>query len=164
MLFILLCQNLHHYCLFSNTTFTHFIVIGNSVRPCKRKYHWDQRPWRCHFKVALQWRHNEHNGVSNHQPHDWLLKRLFKRRSKKTSKLRVTGLCAGKSPVTGESSSQRASNAENVSIWWRNHGRRDIKPSYFSRTICTYINAPRSPWHYVLRIWNQWSFRWHRWL
>ena len=36
---------------------------------------------------------------------------------KKTSKLRVTGLCAGKSPVTGEFPAQRASNAENVSIW-----------------------------------------------
>ena len=42
------------------------------------------------------------NGVSNHQSHDCLLKRLFRRRSKKTPKLRVTGLCAGNSPVTGE--------------------------------------------------------------
>ena len=39
----------------------------------------------------------------------------------KTSKLRVTGLCAGKSPVTGEFPAQRASNAKNVSIWWRHH-------------------------------------------
>ena len=38
-------------------------------------------------------------------------------RSKKTSTLRVTGLCAGNSPVTGEFPAQRASNAENVSIW-----------------------------------------------
>ena len=29
---------------------------------------------------TLQWRHNEHDGVSNHQPHDCLLDRLFKRR------------------------------------------------------------------------------------
>ena len=54
--------------------------------------------------------------ASNHQPHDCLLDRLFRRRSKKTSKLRVTGLCAGNSPVTGEFPAQRASNAENVSI------------------------------------------------
>ena len=40
---------------------------------------------------------------------------------KKTSKLRVTGLCAGNSPVTGEFPAQRASKAENVSIWWRHH-------------------------------------------
>ena len=46
---------------------------------------------------------------------------LFRRRSKKTSKLRVTGLCAGNSPLTGEFPAQRASNAKNVSIWWRHH-------------------------------------------
>ena len=39
-------------------------------------------------------------------------------RSKKTLKLRVTGLCAGNSPLTGEFPTQRASNAENISIWW----------------------------------------------
>ena len=44
-----------------------------------------------------------------------------RRRSKKTSKHRVTGLCAGNSPVTGEFPGQKASNAENVSIWWRHH-------------------------------------------
>ena len=38
------------------------------------------------------------SGVSNHQPRDCLLKRLFRRRSRKTSKLRVTGLCAENSP------------------------------------------------------------------
>ena len=41
--------------------------------------------------------------------------------TKKTSKLRVPGLFAGNSPVTGEFPAQRASNAENVSIWWRLH-------------------------------------------
>ena len=72
--------------------------------------------------MALHWRHNERDGASNHQPHDCLLNRLFRCRSKKTSKLRVTGLCAGNSPVTGEFPAQMASNAENVSIWWRHHG------------------------------------------
>ena len=48
--------------------------------------------------TTLQWRHNDHDGVSNHQPHGCLLNRLFRRRSKKTSKLRVTGLCVGNSP------------------------------------------------------------------
>ena len=46
---------------------------------------------------------------------------LFRRKSKKTWKLRVTGLCEGNSPVTGEFPTQRASSAENVSIWWRHH-------------------------------------------
>ena len=71
--------------------------------------------------TSLLWRHNGRSGVSNHQPHDCLLIRSFRRRSKKTSKLRITGLCAGNSPVTGEFPAQMASNAENVSIWWRHH-------------------------------------------
>ena len=41
----------------------------------------------------------------------------------KTSKLRVTGLCAGYSPLTGEIPAQMANNAENVSIWWRHHNK-----------------------------------------
>ena len=61
-------------------------------------------------KVPLQWRHNGRDSVSNHQPHDCLLNRLFRRRSTKTSKLHVTGLCA-----------QMASKAEKVSLWWRHH-------------------------------------------
>ena len=71
--------------------------------------------------MSLLWRYNGHNGVSNHQPHDCLLNRSFRRRSKKTPKPRVTGLCAGNSPVTGEFPAQMASNAENVPIWWRHH-------------------------------------------
>ena len=69
--------------------------------------------------MTLQWRHNERDGVSNYQPHDCLLNYLFRLRSKKTSKL--TGLCVGNSPVTGEFSAHRANNAENASIWWRHH-------------------------------------------
>ena len=46
----------------------------------------------------LRWRQNGRDSVSNHQPHDCLFNRLFRRRSKKTSKLRVTGLCVGNSP------------------------------------------------------------------
>ena len=48
--------------------------------------------------LTLHWRHNGHDGVSNHQPHGCLLNSLFRRRLKKTSKLRVTGLCVGNSP------------------------------------------------------------------
>ena len=43
-------------------------------------------------------------------------KLFFRRRSKKTSKLRVTGFCVVTG--TGEFPAQRASYAENVSIWW----------------------------------------------
>ena len=73
------------------------------------------------YFTTLLWRHNGRGSVSNHQPYDCLLNRLFRRRSKKTTKLRVTGLCVGNSPGTGEFPAQMASNAENVSIWWRHH-------------------------------------------
>ena len=75
---------------------------------------------------TLLWRRNDRGGVSNHQPHDCLLNCLFRRRSNKTSKLRVTGLCVGNSPGTGEFPAQRASNAANVSIWWRHHVSKQI--------------------------------------
>ena len=78
------------------------------------------------FQCALERRHNGCDGVSNHQPHHCLLNRLFRRRSKKTSKLSVTGLWAGNSPVTGEFHTQRSSSAENVSLWWRHHGIKVI--------------------------------------
>ena len=63
---------------------------------------------------TLRWLHNGHDGVSNHQPHHCLLYCLFGCRSKKTLKLRITGLCAGNSPGTGEFPTQMASNAEKV--------------------------------------------------
>ena len=56
--------------------------------------HWDG----VGYWNTLRWRCNGHGGVSNHQPHDCLLKCLFRHRSKKTSKLRVTGLSVGNSP------------------------------------------------------------------
>ena len=56
---------------------------------------------------------NGRDGVSNpHLPHDCLLNHLFRCRWKKTLKLRVTGFCAGNSPVTGEFPAQMASYAE----------------------------------------------------
>ena len=47
------------------------------------------------LRLPLQWRHNEPDGVSNHRRLGCLVNRLFKRRSKETSKFRVTGFCAG---------------------------------------------------------------------
>ena len=77
----------------------------------------------------LQWRHNDRDGVSYHRRLNCLRNRLFRCISQKTSKLCVTGLCVRNSPVTGELSTQKASNAENASIWWRHH-----------RTGTNYIN------------------------
>ena len=47
------------------------------------------------YIYSSRWRLNGYDGVSNHQPCDCLLNRLFRRRSKKTSTLHVTGFCAG---------------------------------------------------------------------
>ena len=98
----------------------------------------DQNTWKSGKAVSrnsttLQWRHNGHDSVSNHQPHDCLLNRLFRRRPKKTSKLRVTGLCVGNSPGTGEFPAQMASNAENIAIGWRHHVPQ--KPSNYEDGI-----------------------------
>ena len=92
---------------------------------------------------TLHWRHNDPDSVSNHQPHDCLLNCLFRRRSKKTSKLRVTGLCVGNSPGTGEFPAQMASNAENVSIWWRHHDISQLENS--RNTISTHLLLNSSP-------------------
>ena len=77
--------------------------------------------WISRLIPKLHWRHNERDGTLNHRRVDCLHNRLFRRRSKKTSKLRVTGFYEGNPPVTSEFPAQRASNAENVSTWWRHH-------------------------------------------
>ena len=83
------------------------------------------------MQQTLQWRHNGRDSVLNHQPHGCFLNRLFRHRSKKTSKLSVTCLCAGNSPEAGEFPAQMASNAENVSIWWRHN---EWEKSWFRST------------------------------
>ena len=72
-------------------------------------------------KHPSQCRHNECDGVSNHQPQDRLLNRLFKAQIKENIKAPRHWLCEVNSPVTGEFPTQMASNAEYVSIWWRHH-------------------------------------------
>ena len=114
--------------------------------------------------IPLLWRHNGHDSVSNHQPHECLLNCLFRRRSKKTSKLRVTGLCVGNSPGTGEFLAQMASNAENVSIWWRHHaaswnvaqGLELSLPS--SSAFEKYQNDLTATWNWsILKVWTNYS-------
>ena len=85
--------------------------------------------------LPLQWRHNERDGVSNHRRLGCLLNHLFRRRLKKTSKLRVTGLYEGNSPVTGEFPTQRASDAEMFPFDYV------IMPFFFNR--------PHWPWRGV---------------
>ena len=49
------------------------------------------RTWLSYWQpfLTLEWRHNERDGVSNHRHLGCLLNGLFRRRSKKTSKIRV---------------------------------------------------------------------------
>ena len=84
---------------------------------------------------------NERDGVSNYRRLDCLPKRLFRRKSKKTSKLRVTGLCKGNPPVAGGFLSQRDSNAENASIWWRHHVRNICVHTSSSEISLLHSNA-----------------------
>ena len=79
-------------------------------------------------KKSLKWRHNERDGVPNHQPHDCLLSHLFRRRSKKTTKLRVTGLCEGihwwpvNSPDKGPVTQKMFPFDDVIMSWWCNKG------------------------------------------
>ena len=102
-----------------------FVLHIISITPfssCHAQFPQKYKPWQMSY--ALQWSHNESNGISNHR-HHWhcLPNRLFRRRPMKTSKLHVTGLCEGNWPMTGEFPAQRASHVENISIWWRH---RDV--------------------------------------
>ena len=92
-----------------HTIASHRLVYGRNI-------HWRFNSTDVEVRTStsnsLLWRHNDHDGISMHQPYDCLLNRLFGRRWQKTSKLCVTGLCLGNSPGTGEHPAQRASNAE----------------------------------------------------
>ena len=79
--------------------------------------------WHHILPNSLQWHHKEHHSVSNHQ-----LPMFYSvvysgadLKKKNPPKLRVTGLCAGNSPMISEFLARRASNAESISIWWRHH-------------------------------------------
>ena len=67
-----------------------FEMIIDSKDPCHISWRLKPVPPR-----TSHWRLNGHDDASNYQPHHCLLNRLFRRRSKKTSKIRVTGLCEG---------------------------------------------------------------------
>ena len=86
---------------FVNLGYSGFFVLWPCTQPFMAFYEWVAHHLftsDCGYIITLWWRHNDHDSVSNHQPHECLLNRLFRRRSKKTSKLRVTGLCVGNSP------------------------------------------------------------------
>ena len=89
------------------------------------------------------------------------------RRSKKTSMLRVTGLCVGNSPGTGEFPAQIASYAENVSIWWRHHAYLGVVLYSDAQTrMHTYASTHARIHIYVHKFyaamsWGKNNFRWY---
>ena len=94
---------------------------------CLPPNRWEAKTWKDDHLVhghTLQWHHNECNDISNHQHLDYLFDPLFRCRSPKTLKLCITGLCEGNSPV--KFPTQRASNAENISIRWHHHDMRHV--------------------------------------
>ena len=69
----------------------------------------------------IKWRHNGWDGVSNHQPHDCILNCFFQAQIKENIIAPRHWSRVGNLPVTGEFPAQKASNADDVSIWWRHH-------------------------------------------
>ena len=94
-----------------------------------------------------------------------------RRRSNKTSKLHVTGLCEGHSQIAGEFHAQRASNAENVSIWWRHYAFwRDISGDWWiplngwcTGLLYSFVLVRGSCWKIIesLDIWVAVMLVWH---
>ena len=111
-------------------------TLKNRNRSLELMQRLDHRRWKCNPSgngspirsiiniqyIALHWRHNDHDCVSNHQPYDCLLNRLFRRKSKKTSKLRVAGLCVGNSPGPVNSPHKGPVTRKMFPFWWRHHG------------------------------------------
>ena len=69
---------------------------------CWRKAtsHFHNKWWGVSIQIICNHYSDGRDSVSNHQPHGCLLDLSFRRRSKKTSMLRFTGLCVGNSPGT----------------------------------------------------------------
>ena len=161
-----------------------YLYNGNSCTGKTPYSYWDKPPhsppcgpsgnWETNAALIcapLHWRQNDHDGVSNHQPHGCLLNRLFRCRSKKTSKLRVTGLCAGNSPGPVNSPHKRPvtrkmfpfddvimlyeySNQPKMT-WWEINS---LSPGQNGRlfaddiSICIFVNETFVFWSWFLRV------------
>ena len=106
-------------------------------------------------QTSLKWRHNERNGVSNHQPRDCLLDGLFRQIKENIKASRQWPLWG---EFTGEFPTQRASNAENVSIWWCHHvllqQRPAAYPDRFRQTMQTVWETNGAKVRFILGISN----------
>ena len=109
--------------------------------------------FQCRVHESLQWRRDERDSVSNHQPHDCLFNCLFRRRSKKN----IKAPCHW--PLCGEFTGDRwiprtkASNAENFSIWWRHHDI--LTPPCLSNPIYwCHLSMKCAQWIYWTATWE----------
>ena len=120
---------------------------------------------------ALQWRHNERDGATNPRRLDCLLNR-FGHINQNIEAPHHWPLW-GNLPVTCEFPAQRASNAENVSIWRRHHVVIIIKICYILLlTFTGYVllsNVCLSMFHEIKRtpprfddmgVWQLFVFAW----
>ena len=95
-----------------------------------------------YFVLTLQWHHNDHDGVSNHQPHGCLPNRLFRRRSKKTPNLRVTVLFAGDRWIP-RTNGQLRGKCFHLMTW-----------SWISRIVVCWSKY-HNKWAHVIRYWSK---------
>ena len=99
----------------------------------------------CFF--SLLWRHNGRDGVSNHQPHDCLPK-FHSGADQRKHQSSASLAFVGRIPPT-----QMASNAGNVSIWWRHHGD-SLK--FYDTVSSLWTGSPHSK-----RPMKSWTISWH---
>ena len=105
--------------------------------------------------MSLQWRHNELTGVSNHLPHDCLLNRLFRSRSKKheisASVTFVWGIhrwpvnSPHKGPVTRKMFPFDDVIICHVFVWLTNFLRTTLAINVFSLSMSFFVSKNRSP-------------------
>ena len=100
---------------------------------------------------------------------DGLLNRLFRRRPKKTSKLRVIGLCVcvwggggGSSSDQWDSPHKGSVKRKNVSTWWRHHDNLKHKSSW-STLVHVMVCCLTAASHYLNQCWRivNWTHRNH---
>ena len=112
----------------------------------------------------LQWRHNDRDGVSNHQPHDCLLKRLFRRRSKKISKLRVVDPCvAGEFPHKGPATRKTSSWRSNLITIKFCRYQASTMFLVYAKYNCHWIDVTENKhvnWSISPEFHDRWSFHW----
>ena len=87
--------------------------------------------------------------IQRNHPHHCLLNRLLRRRSKKTWKLHVTGLCAGISPVTGKCFHLMTSSYCFCEARRASHCHSP-QTTYSSKSTCCAISAQNSAMHVVV--------------